>query len=147
MREMASKLVAWAFSKFITILRLKPGDVIFVYDRGVLERLSEIRYPIKFAVPLIDAECWEGKEALLIKQMPFTTFTAIYNMAYQAHQEAEWQKAKELATNSMSTKSMLGVLGEEVAANVSVKRYGPTWPPQGSNDGQEEKPLLSHSQE
>lgn len=89
MRSIASRLVAWAFSKCFTILRLQPGDVIICYDRGALETLAA--YPSPFIVPLIDAECHPGEEHEILRKLSYQEFTKLWNMAYEAYAEEQWK--------------------------------------------------------
>lgn len=93
-RDKGPKVVAYLFCKFITVLRLKPGDVLIVYDRVLREQLAHPMYvdAVPFRVPLINAQGCEGEEILLFKKMNFKELTAIYQIALTAHQEALCQK-------------------------------------------------------
>lgn len=91
-RVYGPKVVAWVFSKFITVLRLQPGDAVIVYDIELLDTLAEARIPLQFKVPLINGQSYNGREHLLFKQMNFKELTAIYQIALTAHQEAECER-------------------------------------------------------
>lgn len=100
-RDKGPVVVAWLFSKFITIVRLKPGDLLVVYDLELLMHLthsSNIHFP--FHVPLINGEGAAGKEILLFKQIDFKELTAIYNIALKAHQEAECNRIQNAVSSS-----------------------------------------------
>lgn len=89
--------MAWLFGKFITLLRLKPGDILIVYDSKLIEELcrsSHISFP--FHVPIINGCSFEGEEAhLFMKAMNFKELTAIYQIALTAHQEALCSQVSE----------------------------------------------------
>lgn len=87
-RDKGPVVVGWLFARFVTVLRLQPGDVVFVYDGQLLDQLAKTKVPIPFKVPLIMAEGAQGDEILLIKQMDFKEFTKLYQIALNAHQEA-----------------------------------------------------------
>lgn len=83
------------FNRFITVLRLKPGDILVVYDSQLVHELIRSRHAsFPFNVPIINAHGCEGEEILLLKQMNFKELTAIYQIALTAHQEALCQTIK-----------------------------------------------------
>lgn len=92
-RSKGPVVVAWLFGKFITVLRLQPGDVLVVYDHQLLDIMTDPKLmSFPFNVPLINAEAMYGAEVMLFKQMNFKELTAIYQIALTAHQEAECER-------------------------------------------------------
>lgn len=94
-------MVAWLFSKFISLVQLKPGDMLVVYDQQLTYRLIDKRngmFPLN--VPIINAQGCEGEEILLFKKMDFKELTAIYNIALKAHQEAECNRIQNAVSSS-----------------------------------------------
>lgn len=92
MRKAIGKIVARAFSSVITILPLRPGDVLIVYDRHVLESLAHLKPKgLDFQVPLIDAECNPGEEHEILRKLSFEEFNKVWNAAYLSYAEAQWK--------------------------------------------------------
>ena len=70
------------------------------------------------------------------RRVPFATFTAIWNEAYQAKMEAEWMRLKK---QSLSTRSMLEEWVDVPEVQLNEQRLEPTSLKPGPNAGLEEK--------
>lgn len=96
-------MVAWLFARFVTVLRIQPGDILIVYDRKLLQELTNRRHYgfFPFNVPLINGEGYSGMEdTLLMKEINFKELTAIYQIALKAHQEAECERIQNAVSSS-----------------------------------------------
>lgn len=108
MRKFLDRLRYWLISRWITVLRLKPGDILLVHNQNLLERL--VRDICGVAAPnrLIYIEA----DKPLFTQLSFLELTEIYTESYLIYRRAEWERIQSEMTlqppGSQSTNASLG---------------------------------------
>lgn len=114
MRKLLDRLRYRLISRWITVLRLQPGDLLLVHHPGLINRLMnnvEMRYHKDTGLPGVRLIYIEPDRPLFT-QLSFLELTEIYTESYLIYRRAEWERIQSEMTlqppGSQSTNASLG---------------------------------------